>query len=131
MHEHHEDDYAQSFGTVMRKLFGKIKSGWAWVKSRLSHKLGHLKLNYLLDVLSKHGLALVIIIVGWEIIEDVLFPILFIWMGNNIHPVFLAGAPAAWLICLHWLMVPLTWSFWIRISGQKKLDHDHVDDECC
>lgn len=125
MHEHHEDEYTQSSGSVIRKLIYKIKSTYMWIKHRVVHKLGHLKLNYLLDVLSKHGMALVVIIVAWEIIEDVLFPILFIWMGNNVHPVFLAGAPAAWLICLHWLMVPLTWSFWMKISGQKEhADHD-------
>ena len=78
MLERHEDEYTQSSGSVIRKLFYKIKLAYAWAKHRVTHKLGHLKLNYLLDILSKHGLALVIIIVAWEIIEDVLFPILFI-----------------------------------------------------
>jgi len=76
----------------------------------------HLRPSLLLDKLKENGLALVVIIVGWEIIEDVLFPILFIWLGNNVHPGFYAGAPAAWLLCLHWLAVPLLWGLWIKIS---------------
>ena len=125
MLEHHEDDYTQSFGVVMRKLFSKVKSGWVWVKSRLSHKLGHLKLNYLLDVLSKHGMALVVIIVGWEIIEDVLFPAIFALLGTYVHPVFFTGIPVAWIVCLHWLMVPVLWGLWIKIKKtDEKIDHD-------
>ena len=87
----------------------------------------HLKLQKLLDILKEHGLALVIIIVGWEIIEDVLFPVLFIFLGNHVHPAFYAGAPAAWLLCLHWLAVPIMWGLWMRISNNKDLkniEHD-------
>ena len=110
------DEFTTAPRSVFRKVIDKIKTFWSWAKHRISHKLEHVRLNYLLDVLSKHGLALVIIIVGWEIIEDVLFPILFIWLGTNVHPAFHAGAPAAWLICLHWLVVPVTWSMWMKFS---------------
>ena len=67
----------------------------------------------------EHGLALVIIIVAWEIIEDILFPLLFIWLGTNVHPAFLAGAPASLLLCVHWLAVPAIWGLWIKIKGKK------------
>lgn len=87
-----------------------------WVKDRVRHKLGHISLASIKETLREHGLALVIIIIGWEIIEDVLFPLLFIFLGNNVHPAFYTGAPAAWLLCLHWLMVPLTWSAWVRFQ---------------
>lgn len=70
-----------------------------------------------MDTLTEHGLALVVIIIGWEIIEDICFPLLFIWLGKNVNPIFLAGAPASWLLCLHWLVVPATWSMWIRFKG--------------
>tara|TARA_R110000737_G_scaffold301955_1_gene309007 strand:- start:79 stop:387 length:309 start_codon:yes stop_codon:yes gene_type:complete len=93
-----------------------------WVKDRIAHKLSHISLASIKETLCEHGLALVIIIIGWEIVEDVLFPLLFIFLGNNVHPVFYTGAPAAWLLCLHWLMVPLTWSLWVRfqkIIGSK------------
>ena len=70
--------------------------------------------------MKEHGLALVVIIVAWEIIEDVLFPILFIWLGNNVHPSYYAGAPVSWILCLHWLAVPAIWWCWIKIKGEKK-----------
>ena len=96
-----------------------------WAKDRLSHKLDHFRWGSIKRTMKQHGLALVVIIVGWEIIEDVLFPILFIFLGNHVHPVFFAGAPAAWLLCLHWLAVPLMWGWWVRFKGiDKKVEHD-------
>ena len=100
-----------------------------WAKDRLSHKLEHFKWASLKKTLKEHGLALVIIIVVWEIIEDVLFPILFIALGNYVHPAFYAGAPAAWILCLHWLAVPIMWGAWIKISGKGK--HDHIEGGGC
>jgi len=70
-----------------------------------------------MDALTEHGLALVVIIIGWEIIEDVGFPVLFIWLGTHVNPVFLAGAPASWLLCLHWLVVPAVFTAWIKFKG--------------
>ena len=94
-----------------------------WLKHRLSHKLEHIGWKSIKKTLQEHGLALVIIVIGWEIIEDVLFPALFIFLGSHVHPAFYAGAPAAWLLCLHWIAVPLMWSAWIKIS-KKKLDNN-------
>ena len=103
-----------------------------WIIDRLRHKIAHLKLSYLAGVFKEHGVSLVVIIVIWEIIEDVLFPILFIWLGNNVHPAFLAGAPISWLICLHWLMVPITWGLWMRVKGEDKdgLDSNFQQQNC-
>ena len=96
-----------------------------WAKERLKHKLHHFSWSSIKKTFKEHGLALVVIIVGWEIIEDVLFPLLFIFLGNNVHPAFYAGAPAAWLLCLHWLAVLLMWGWWIRFKGiDKEIDHD-------
>tara|TARA_R100001163_G_C5004980_1_gene152831 strand:- start:488 stop:775 length:288 start_codon:yes stop_codon:yes gene_type:complete len=90
-----------------------------WVKNRLMHKIEHIRWTSIKKIMKKNGLALVIIIVGWEIIEDILFPILFIFLGNHVHPAFYAGAPAALLLCLHWLAVPVLWGLWIKIRGDK------------
>ena len=92
-----------------------------WVKHRLKHKLEHFSLDSLKRTLKEHGLALLVIIVVWEIIEDILFPALFIWLGNNVNPWFLTGAPIAWLMCLHPIAVPVLWGIWIKIS-KKKVD---------
>ena len=98
-----------------------MKRIWNWIKDRVKHKAHHIKPSHLADTLKEHGLALVVIIVAWEIIEDVLFPILFIFLGKHVHPLFYTGAPAAWILCLHWLAVPLLWGWWIKIS-KKKVD---------
>jgi hypothetical protein len=90
-----------------------------WVKNRLMHKIEHIRWTSIKKIMKKNGLALVIIIVGWEIIEDILFPILFIFLGNHVHPAFYAGAPASLLLCLHWLAVPVLWGSWIKIRGDK------------
>lgn len=93
-----------------------------WVKDQLSHKIEHLRWSNIKKLFRENGLALVVIIVGWEIIEDVLFPALFLFLGNHVHPAFYAGAPAAWLLCLHWLAVPLAWRWWMKIKGKKAED---------
>ncbi len=95
-----------------------------WIKDRLGHKLDHFRWGTIKRTMKQHGLALVIIIIGWEIIEDVLFPLLFIFLGNNVHPAFYAGAPASWLLCIHWLAVPIIWSGWVKLKGiDKEIDH--------
>ena len=98
-----------------------------WIKQRLSHKLEHLKWSNIKKLFRENGLALVVIIVGWEIIEDVLFPVIFGLLGKYVHPAFFAGIPVAWIVCLHWLMVPVLWSIWIKIkksNGEGRLEHD-------
>ena len=90
-----------------------------WIKHRLGHKLGHFRWDSIKKTFKEHGLALVVIIIIWEIIEDVLFPLLFIFLGNYVHPAFYAGAPAAWVLCLHWLVVPITWGWWVKIRGKN------------
>ena len=99
-----------------------------WVTHQLRHKLSHLSFVSLKKTMKEHGLALVVIIVGWEIVEDVVFPVLFVFLGNHVHPAFYAGAPASLLLCFHWLAVPLMWGWWVKIKGiDKKIDHDCGD----
>jgi hypothetical protein len=96
-----------------------------WIKQRFSHKLEHLKWANVKNIFRENGLALVVIIVGWEIVEDVLFPAIFALLGKYIHPAFFAGIPVAWVICLHWLMVPFLWGIWIKFKkSDKNLKHD-------
>ena len=96
-----------------------------WIKSRIAHKADHVKLASIKKTLKENGLALVIIIVGWEIAEDVIFPVLFVLLGNHVHPAFYAGAPASILLCFHWLAVPIMWGWWIKFKGKgKEVKHD-------
>lgn len=103
----------------------KIKAAFKWASHRISHKLEHVSLETLKSTLKEHGLALVVIIVLWEVLEDIVFPALFTWLGMTVHPFFLAGAPIAWLLCLHPIAVPMMWAAWIKIKkGSKETDSD-------
>ena len=97
-----------------------------WIKHQIQHKMHHLSLTHLKTVLKKHGWALLIIIVGWEIVEDLIFPTIFWFMGKHIDPTFFALIPASLIICFHWMTVPLLWGLWIKISGSKETLHEHV-----
>ena len=101
----------------MLKFFKKI---YHWIKHKIKHKIEHWSWEHIKGIFKKHGLALVIIFITWEILEDILFPVLFIWLGNNVSPWFYGGAPISWLLCLHPIMVPLIWGLWIKLSGQKE-----------
>ena len=92
-----------------------------WLKHKIKHKMEHYSLAHFKELFRRHGLALLVIFIIWEIVEDILFPALFIWLGHNVNPWFLTGAPVAWLLCLHPFAVPIIWAIWIRISP-KKLD---------
>jgi len=102
-----------------------------WIKHQIQHKMHHLSLKHLKTVLKKHGWALLIIIIGWEIIEDVVFPSIFWFMGKNIDPSFFALIPASFIICLHWLAVPFLWGLWIKISGSKEKIDEHICSHDC
>jgi len=101
---------------------------WKWFKERVAHKFEHFSLKKIKDFLRKNGLAFVIIFIGWEIVEDIVFPIVFALLGNWIHPAFYAGIPASLILCFHWLAVPILCGIWLKISN-KKDDEEHHD--CC
>ena len=58
-------------------MFKSVLKPFVWIKDRLKHKLEHFKPSYLISVLKKHGVALLVIVILWEVIEDIMFPILF------------------------------------------------------
>jgi len=93
-----------------------IKKIYYWIKHKIQHKINHLSWASIKQTFQKHGLALVIIVICWEILEDVLFPALFIWLGHNVNSWFYTGAPISWLLCLHPIAVPLIWGIWIKIK---------------
>lgn len=98
-----------------------------WLRHRLSHKLAHFSFGKVKEFFKENGLAFVIIFVGWEIVEDVVFPIIFGLLGNYIHPAFYAGIPASLILCFHWLAVPILWAMWLKISRKNT----KVEIECC
>ena len=82
-----------------------------WFRKRLSHKLSHFDIESMKKTIRENGLALLVII--------------FAVLGKYVHPAFYAGIPAAWIVCLHWFMVPVLWGIWIKIKGtDEKIEHD-------
>ena len=89
---------------------------------RLKCKFHDLSLSNLKKILKEHGLALLVITIVWEIIEDIVFPVIFYYLGKHINPIFYTMIPARLILCVHWLVVPFTWGLWIKIKNKKKLD---------
>ena len=87
----------------------------------------YFRLSYIKELFKEHGLAFAVIFVVWEVIEIVMFPLLFWWLGNNVNPWFLTGAPISWLLCVHPIAVPITWAMWIKISRRTNESKDIQD----
>lgn len=98
-----------------------MKSFFKSIIKKIKHKLHHFELSELKKSFIKGGIPLLVIIIMWEIIEDILFPIVFGILGTTVHPAFYAGIPIAWTLCLHWVMVPLLWTIWLKLKN-KSLD---------
>jgi len=79
----------------MNKIFVFLKAFISSIKHRFEHKLEHFSIEKLKKALIDGGLPLLpllIIIVGWEILEDVLF---FWALGFYVHPAFYVGIPTS------------------------------------
>ena len=100
-----------------------LKSIW----HRLTHKIEHFKLSSLTDMLKKHGLAFLVIFIVWEIIEDILFPVIIILLGKYVNPWSYSGAPVSWLLCLHPIAVPVLWAAWVKYAGNKNSEQTESD----
>ena len=77
----------------------------------------------------KYGLPFLVILITWEIIEDVVFPIIFYFIGMHVHSAFFAMIPIAWIMCLHPIAVPILWSWYFFICTNKKTKLSHTCDD--
>ena len=93
----------------------------SWLLNKIKDKFKLLSWKNIKTMFKEHGLALVVIVVGWELVEDIVFPSTFALLGKYIDPMWYAGVPASLLICLHWFMVPVLWGLWMKslIKNQK------------
>ena len=78
----------------------------------LKNKILFWKGKNIRKVFKKYVLPLAVITIAWEIIEDILFPIMFYFLGKYIHPTFYAGMPVSWLLCIHPIAVPAIFGFY-------------------
>ena len=83
-------------------------------------KLGMLRWKNLKPYWEEYGLPFIVILIVWEIIEDVLFPIMFWLLGKFVNPAFYAGIPVAWLLCVHPIAVPIIWSWYCFVFKKQK-----------
>ena len=100
-----------------------------YIKNNIEKKKKYFSLDYLKSLFKKHGMAFLIIVVGWEIVEDVVAPIIFGILGNYVNPIFYTGIPASLILCFHWAAVPILFGIWLKISGSKEENVETVD--CC
>lgn len=85
----------------------------------IKHKVSHLKFDSLKLFLKRYGMPFVVIFIVWEIIEDIMFPILFYYLGENVNAAFYSGIPASLLLCLHPIAVPIIWGVYCFATRKK------------
>jgi hypothetical protein len=90
------------------------------LKREIKHKLNLFRWKNLKSYWEEYGLPFVIILIVWEIIEDILFPIAFWLLGKFVDPAFYAAIPVAWLLCVHPIAVPIIWSWYCFVFKKKK-----------
>ena len=89
------------------------------LKEKFVEKLAFWKLENLKKVIKEYGPAFLVILIGWEIAEDVLFPALFYVLGEHV-PAFYALIPVSWILCLHPIAVPAIFLVYVKISNKNK-----------
>lgn len=75
---------------MIKNLGHTVVRTYEHVKHRFQHKLECLSEQKLIDSIIGGGIPLLVIVVGREIIEDVLLPVTFLLLRKNVHPIFIA-----------------------------------------
>ena len=95
-------------------------------KDKLYHKLSFWKKEKFKKIIVEYGVPFLVILVGWEIFEDIIFPAICYWLGQY-YPAFYALIPTLWIVCLHPIVVPVLWWAYVKIwrkKAQKPADRD-------
>ncbi len=90
---------------MFKKLFYNFK-----------HKIEFWKPGSLKNIMLKYGLPFMIILIVWELIEDLVLPFLYYQLGTHIHPIFFSLIPFTLVICLHPIVVPILWFIWTKFK---------------
>ena len=86
----------------------------------VKHKLKFWTPAHAKKLIVEYGVPFFVILVVWEVIEDVLFPFVAYLLGLYVNPVFYTFIPVAWIMCLHPIAVPILWSGWVYFKNRKK-----------
>ncbi len=99
--------------------------------SRLKHKIDTWRWDRLKTLWSRYGIPFLVIFIAWEIIEDVVFPVIFYLLGTHVNEAFYLGIPVAWILCLHPIAVPIIWAIYCFAIRKKHVKIDLDEDDCC
>ena len=90
-----------------------------YIKHTLIHKLSFWTWGNLKKKLIEHGPTFLIILIIVELIEHLGLPVLFYYLGENIHDFFYVLIPAPLVVCLHFLTAPLVFFIYMLITKKK------------
>jgi|18_taG_2_1085343.scaffolds.fasta_scaffold198515_2 hypothetical protein len=90
------------------------------VLKNLKHTFLFWKPSNLKKMFLQHGIAFLSAIIIWEIIEDIIFPMLMMFLGDTLNPMFYTIAPVTWFLCLHPIGVPVIWGLISYFHISKK-----------
>ena len=99
------------------------------LKEKVSHKLSFWKKEKFKKIIVEYGVPFLVILIGWEIFEDIIFPAICYWLGQY-WPAFYAAIPTLWIVCLHPVVVPVLWWAYVKFWGSKNKKEYECDHGC-
>jgi len=101
-----------------------VKKIIEYIKHNITHKISFWKWNNLKSKLIEYGPTFLIILIIVELLEHFGLPILFYYLGQNVHDLFYLLVPAPLVVCLHFITAPLVFLIYIKITNQKKTQNN-------
>ena len=91
-----------------------------YIKHTISHKIAFWKIKNLKSKLIEYGPTFLIILIITELFEHFGLPILFYYLGNNVHDFFYLLVPTPLIVCLHFITAPVIFFIYIKFIKKKK-----------
>ena len=91
-----------------------------YIQHTLKHKFSFWSIKNLKSKLIEYGPTFLFILIIVELIEHVGLPILFYYLGANVHDFFYVLIPAPLLICLHFITAPIVFFIYVYFIKKKK-----------
>lgn len=91
-------------------------------KKNIQHKINFWNLKKFKDLIQKHGLVFLVILITVEIVEHLGSLFLISWLGLNVSDKFFALLPAPLLFCWHWLTSPIIFFIYIKFINNPNLN---------
>jgi len=96
-----------------------VKQFIEYIKHTIKHKSAFWSVKNLKSKLLEYGPTFLIILIIVELLEHIGLPILFYFLGNNVHDFFYVLIPAPLIICLHFITAPIVFFIYIAIKKKK------------